>query len=175
MTAPLDVEAWFRRLHEAGIDYVVIGGFAVIAHGVVRATKDLDVVPSPDPENLRRLADLLADLDARQVGQEELGAAEFPLDPTRAEDLAQGGNFLVETALGRLDVMQWVPAFGEDAAYEHLARSAVEGEAFGVVVRVASLADLRTMKRAAGRPQDMADLADLATAHPEHDDEMGGP
>ena len=47
MTAPLDAAELFRRLADARIQYVVIGGFAVIAHGVIRATKDLDVCPTP--------------------------------------------------------------------------------------------------------------------------------
>ena len=54
-----DPEALLRRLGASAVEYVVIGGFAVIAHGVVRATDDLDIVPSPDRENLERLAPLL--------------------------------------------------------------------------------------------------------------------
>jgi hypothetical protein len=46
-----------------------------------------------------------------------------------------------------------------------LAADAVEAEVEGVPVRIASLSKLRAMKRAAGRPQDLADLADLAIAH----------
>ncbi len=166
MTRPLDAAEWFRQLDAAGVAYVVIGGFAVIAHGVIRATKDIDVCPAPEPANLARLAGLLRRLNARQVDVEEFGAGEFPADPTVADDLALGGNFLVETDIGRLDIMQWVPGLDEDA-YGHLDPSAETAEAFGVSIRVASLTDPRRMKRAAGRPQDLQDLADLDAAHGE--------
>ncbi len=166
MISSLDPAEWFRRLHTAGVDYVIIGGFAVIAHGVVRATKDLDVCPAPSRSNLARLAGLLREVNARQIGMDE-----FPLDPTNADDLARGGNFLIDTDIGRLDIMQWVPGIHDEHAYADLMSGAVVGEAFGVQIRVASLADLRRMKRAAGRPRDLADLADLADAHGEDPDD----
>lgn len=165
MTAPLDIEALLGRLDAADVRYVIIGGFAVIAHGVVRATKDLDVCPDPTPDNLVRFAGLLADLGAQQIGLDELGDGAFPLDPTQPEHLMMGGNFLIETTLGRIDVMQWVPGMDEENAYAELASQAVAGETFGVAVRVASLQHLRRMKRTAGRPRDLEDLAELDAAH----------
>jgi len=56
----LDIQGLLRHLDEAGVEFVVIGGAAVGFHGYVRATKDLDVVPAPDPSNLeaRRTAGL---------------------------------------------------------------------------------------------------------------------
>jgi len=45
-----------RRLSEAGVDFVLIGGLAVNAWGVIRGTKDLDIVVAPDSENLKKLA-----------------------------------------------------------------------------------------------------------------------
>jgi hypothetical protein len=62
VTAPLDVSGLLRRLADAGIDYVLIGGLAVNAHGVIRSTKDVDNVPSADRANLSRLAHLLSEL-----------------------------------------------------------------------------------------------------------------
>lgn len=87
MVAPLDVEAWLHRLNQAGVEFVIIGGFAVIAHGVVRATRDLDVCPNPDAANVQRLAALLRDLHAQQIGVDELGEDQFPLDPLDLQDL----------------------------------------------------------------------------------------
>lgn len=89
----------------------------------------------------------------------------MPLDPTESEHLAQGGNFLVETDIGRVDIMQWLPGIADDHAYPVLAARAVETEAFGVPVRVCSLHHLRQMKRAGGRPLDLQDLEDLDAAH----------
>ena len=167
MNAPIDPVPLLRALSVAGVEHVVIGGFAVISHGVSRVTKDLDICPAPDPANLERLARCLSDLKAVQLGVGDLEADEMPFDPTRAEDLAQGGNFRLQSPLGILDVMQWISGIESEHAYDVLGADAVEAKVEGVPVRIASLARLRAMKRAAGRPQDLQDLADLAIAHPE--------
>ena len=167
MTPALDVAELLRRLDRAGVRHVLIGGLAVNAHGVIRSTQDVDICPSPDPANLERLAALLRELDVRQLGVEHEGFAEreMPLDPTDAADLAEGGNFRLETPLGILDIMQWLPGIDAEHAYETLARDALDAKAFGVELRVCSLAALRQMKQAAGRPRDLQDLADLDAAH----------
>jgi len=88
----------------------------------------------------------------------------------RRQELAEGGNFRLLTTDGVLDVMQWIPGIAKDHAYAALAGEAIEGEAFGVPLKVCSLEHLKAMKRAADRPQDRQDLADLAAAHPEGTD-----
>jgi hypothetical protein len=161
-----------RRLVAAGIEFVVIGGVAVGAHGVIRGTKDLDLCPSPSRENLGRLASLLRELDVSQVGvdDQDFSAREMPFDPTRVEDLAEGDNPRLETPYGIVDVMQRIPGIDADHAFESLAADAQTDTAFGVPVTVCSLEKLRQMKPAAGRPQDLVDLANLAAAHPETGD-----
>jgi hypothetical protein len=57
-------ERLVAALNTAGVAYVIVGGIAVAAHGVVRATADLDLVPEPSGENLDLLARTLADLGA---------------------------------------------------------------------------------------------------------------
>lgn len=161
MSEALDPEPLLRALHERGVRHVIIGGFAVNAHGVIRPSKDLDIVPDPSPENLARLAALLGELEARHVGSGDFRVEEFPADPTKPEDLAAGTNFRLETRLGDLDVMQWISGIDEDPAYEALAESALEGELDGIPLRVCSLKHLIAMKRAAGRPRDLDDLQRL--------------
>jgi hypothetical protein len=65
---------------------LVDGGVAVGYHGHVRATKDVDVVPAPDPANLAKLAKLLGRLNAEVEGAEDFGQEELP-DPLDPEDL----------------------------------------------------------------------------------------
>jgi hypothetical protein len=161
MTDALNPEPLLRALHEAGVRHIIIGGFAVNAHGVIRPSRDLDIVPDPDPDNLRRLARLLADIDARHVGLGDFDPNEFPFDPTRPEDLEGGANFRLETRLGDLDIMQWVAGVDTEPAYIALAANALEGELGGVPLRVCGLEDLIAMKRAAGRPRDLDDLQRL--------------
>lgn len=167
MSGPLDPVALLRALATAGVEHVVIGGFAVMSHGVVRGTKVLDICPAPQPANLARLARCLSELEVVQLGVGDVAEHEMPVDPTRAEDLAQGANFRLDSSLGALDIMQWISGIDAEQAYAVLAPEAVEADIEGVRVRICSLAHLRAMKRAAGRPQDLQDLADLAAAHGE--------
>ena len=148
-------------LADGGVEFILIGGLAVGAHGFPRATKDVDIVPGPDAENLERLASVLRQLDARNQGLGDSDPSEFPFDPLDPAQLAEGGNFLLDTRLGRLDVMQWVPGIPGDVAFEHLARGAVATELNDRPVRVCSREDLIAMKRTAGPPQDLVDLQEL--------------
>lgn len=113
-------------LNHQGIEYVVIGGFAVAAHGYVRATKDLNIVPAADARNLRRLAAVLGSLDAKLFGVDDFDSAEFPFDPLDPLQLAQRVNFLLMTRFGRLDMMQRVPGIPVDHAYERLRPAAIQ-------------------------------------------------
>jgi hypothetical protein len=162
MPDALDPVPLLRYLSEYRVEHIVIGGFAVNAHGHVRSSKDLDIVPNPSPGNLERLASALTDAGALDAEVSDFHPAELPMSATRAEDLAQGGNFRLVTDLGDLDIMQWVSGIVADDLYAELEREALEGSVDGVRVRVCGLAHLRAMKRAAGRPQDLEDLERLA-------------
>jgi len=151
-----------RFLHERGVEHIVIGGVAVSAHGYVRPTKDLDIVPDPSVQNLSRLAAALAELNARNAEAGDFDDGEFPFDPTSVDDLRQGGNFRLLTDRGALDVMQWIAGIDADDPYSELAAHAIEGRPADVPIRVCGLAHLRAMKQAAGRPRDLEDLQHLA-------------
>lgn len=160
--SPLDASGLLAALSNAGIDFVVIGGFAVSAHGYPRATRDLDIVPAPDTENLERLATVLQKLNATLLGMEEFSAEEI-VRPD-ADGLAMGGNFVLATSSGRLDVMQLV---APDLDFGELAAASVEDEVFGHQVRFCSYEHLVAMKEAAGRPEDLLDLERLRQARGE--------
>jgi hypothetical protein len=152
----LDVGGLLTALDDAGVRFVVIGGFAVSAHGYPRATKDLDIVPDPEPENLERLASALQTLDAEVLGMEDF--AEDEVVKPDADGLRMGGNFVLSTSRGRLDVMQLV---GPDLEYSRLEAAGVEDEVFGHRVRFCGFDHLVAMKEAAGRPEDLIDLQRL--------------
>lgn len=117
--------------------------------------------------NPRELVAALADAGVDYVvigglfGTDEFGAEEFPFGPLDPGQLAAGGNFLLLTRHGRLDMMQWVPGIGAEHAYEHLRAHAVKTRFADRTVLVCSREDLIAMKRAAGRPQDLDDLRAL--------------
>ena len=132
-------------------------------HGYVRATKDVDIVPAADPENLERLARVLRGLEAQIEGAEEFEDGEL-LDPLDPEVLGLGGNWVLRTRLGRFDVMQWI---GEDALWEKLSPAAIEADIDGLPIKVVSYEDLVALKEIAGRPEDLTDLQRLRQARGE--------
>lgn len=64
-----DVIATVRLLNAAGVRYVLVGGYALAAHGYVRMTEDIDIAVSPDPENARRWIAALAQLPDGAAGE----------------------------------------------------------------------------------------------------------
>jgi hypothetical protein len=158
MPDALDPLPLLRHLSDHGVRHIIIGGFAVVAHGHVRPSKDLDIVPEPSRGNLELLVTALAAVNAEDIAIGDFEAPELPMSAMRLEDLEQGGNFRLTTDLGALDIMQWASGIEEDDLYGALDREALEGMVRGVSVRVCGLNHLRAMKRAAGRPQDLEDL-----------------
>jgi hypothetical protein len=148
-------------LTNAQVEFIVIGGVAVGVHGFARATKDLDIVPDPTPENMSRLARVLVELEAQHVGVGDFSPEEFPYDPTDPVQLAEGANFRLDTNHGPLDIMQWVAGIETDLAYSELAPLAIPVTFRDTQIRVCAIEHLRAMKRAAGRPQDLEDLRQL--------------
>jgi predicted nucleotidyltransferase len=135
------------------VRFIVIGGGAAIAHGAARATYDVDVVYSRDPENLRHL------VAALQPHQPYLRGAPPGL-PFRWDErtIEAGLNFTLTTTLGDLDLLGEVTGGG---TYEQLFPSSEELAVFGVNCRFVTLEKLIELKRAAGRPKDLEAIAEL--------------
>jgi len=143
-----------RRLAAADVDFVVVGGLAVNAWGVVRGTKDVDVVVANAPDNLKRLAEVAV----AAGGHVQRGEALLGTPISIASALASGEQVAIETDLGRLDVVQGLDGI---PGYDELYSRATKTEILDVSVAVCALEDLKAMKRAAGRIRDLADLEDL--------------
>jgi len=150
---PLRLRLLLQRLREAGVDFVLVGGLAVNAWGYLRATRDVDLVPDPSPENLGRLDELLVALG----GKVEVGESLLESSAIRTF-LRTGDRTLVLTDLGRIDVLQGLPQVPSFAALDERAS---EVDIDGLVVKVCSLDDLLQMKRASDRPRDRDDLEAL--------------
>lgn len=145
----------FEVLAKRGVDYVVIGGVAVIAHGHTRNTRDVDLMAAPDSANLERLAAAFRELDARLSG---VDAHLLGIDVHDPKTLASGANFTLETDAGGLDYFNDVPGA---PPYAELRDRALVVELEGLRIPVAALDDLIRMKQASGRPQDLSDIAAL--------------
>jgi hypothetical protein len=155
----LDADEILRTLLAREVEFVVIGGLAVGAHGYPRGTKDVDLVPAPDEENRRRLYVALSELGAEPLEAGDFKAEELPV-PFAPEGLDEGGNWALRTRAGRVDVLQWIP--GIDNGYRELRANAIEADVPEVgCVLFAGYEDLVTMKRTAGRPEDELDLRRL--------------
>jgi len=167
MTEPLKLEGLIGVLIDHDVAFVIVGGFAVVAHGYVRATKDVDICPDPAEDNLRRLAAALAELEAEPLGLDGFAPEEFDLRPDH-EGLQLGGNWTLRTKYGRLDVLQHIKGLGGDeGGWKELSRHAIPSNFVGHECLFASYEELLSMKRAAGRPQDEFDIKSLKAARGE--------
>jgi len=153
MTAELRSARILATLVARGVDFVVIGGIAAVMHGSPRMTQDVDVCFAADAANLEALGRALDDLHARLSGVPE----NIPFVPD-ARTLKGIEVLTLETDAGRLDVLAR-PAGAP--GYEALRSRAERMDIGACAVLVASIRDLVAMKRAAGRPKDLGDIAEL--------------
>ena len=141
------------RLVRAEVDFVVIGGLAVILLGSARNTKDLDITYDTAHDNLVRLGSVLIDLRARLRGIEE----EVPFVPDE-RTLRHVSLLTLDTDAGWLDLLAQPPGAPQ---YAELRARAAELDLDGLTIRVADIDDLIAMKKVAGRLQDRADIDEL--------------
>ena len=113
----------------------------------------MDIVYARDDENLARLAGTLEPLAPRLRGAPD--GLPFVLD---VATLARGLNFTLTTTLGDLDLLGEVVGGG---TYEELLPHTRRLSVFDTEMAVVTLSQLIRLKRAAGRPRDFADLAEL--------------
>ncbi len=152
MPAPFDPICLFEVLAAHEVDYIVIGGMAAVLQGSPTVTVDADIVPSPDPRNLERLAAALTDLEARVRTPDDPDGVEFTPHPAL---LGSVSILNLTTRCGDLDLTSSAAAIGN---YDDIAPSSERFDLETVVVRVARLEDIIESKRAADRPKDRAVL-----------------
>jgi hypothetical protein len=145
--------ALLQRLVAHGVDFVVVGAIALVAHGSARNTNDLDICFATDAANLEALGATLLELGARLRGV----ADEGPFVPD-ARTLRRIQILTLSTRDGDIDLLV-APAGAP--AYDVLRQRADRVTLDGIAVLVASLDDLEAMKRAAGRRKDEIDLEEI--------------
>jgi predicted nucleotidyltransferase len=148
-----DFEGLLRRLLEARIEFILVGGLAATVHGSARATFDVDVVYARSRSNIERLVATLAPLNPYMRGAPP--GLPFRLD---ARTMERGLNFTLETTLGDLDLLGEVTGGG---TYADLLPDTEEIVVFGFSCRCVTLSKLIALKRATGRPKDNEILAEL--------------
>ena len=140
---PGDVVRICRALNEAGARYLLIGGFAVIAHGAGRFTKDIDLLVDDSSENVARVKQALAVLS-------DNAAREVADDDVRTHTVVRVADEVIVDLMGR--------ACG--VSYAEAAQDAEKIERDGVTIALASPATLIRLKNTP-RPQDALDRAFL--------------
>lgn len=151
-----------------GVRFVTVGGVAGQLHGARRLTKDLDVCPAWDSENLERLAAALQELDAVLRLRPELGSASVRPNPKLLREIS---ITLWRTPAGDIDVLIGIPnAPGRVAGFRELHERATELKLRDSTILVAALEDLIRAKEIADRPKDreaLPELRALRDAQPE--------
>jgi predicted nucleotidyltransferase len=145
MDLPSDFKELLEELARDGVEFLLVGGYAVAFHGRPRATKDIDLLLQGGQENLRRAARALARFGAPALVVEAVGAM-------KEEEIV----FMGQPPL-RVDFMRTI----DGVASSELFSTAISAKLDGVSVRVIALDQLIANKRAAGRPQDLLDAAFL--------------
>jgi uncharacterized nucleotidyltransferase DUF6036 len=143
-------ERIFAALAEAEADYVTVGAMAMTAHGVVRATLDVDIIPSTEAASLKRLASAIRSLAGTPYGE--------PGTEVTAELLARDANMRFDTEAGQLDVLC---SDQYRRIYPELRARAEMIDMGGLIVPVASRNDLIRLKAGSGRDRDLLDIGDL--------------
>jgi hypothetical protein len=138
-----DFVEMLSALSVAGAEYLVVGAHALAAHGVPRATGDLDIWVRPSAANASRVRDALARFGA-------------PLEDLSATDLASPDLvFQVGLPPARIDILTTISGVEFAAAWARRVTIAI-GE---LQVPVLGREDFVRNKRAVGRPKDLADIA----------------
>ncbi len=137
--------------HAHGVKYLVVGGYAVIFYAQPRATKDIDFLIKPDPENAKAIYAALA----------EFGA---PLQGIHPEDFTDRRSFF---RFGRdpcgFDILPDIPGIDFDTAWERRVEGVIDAQS-GLKAFFISKDDLIAAKLASGRTRDLADVEDIRAA-----------
>jgi len=138
-----------------GLEHVVIGGFSVIFHGYIRATKDSDLLVPDGPDADAAVLRFLERIGAKRVRDDKV---------LSLGDIASVDSFRVNSRHGIIDIMRGgLPPLD----YETVSRRADTTEWDGQTVRIAALPSIVGFKRLAGRPQDKMDLNELEAIYGE--------
>jgi len=158
-----NVRQIFAALNDAQVDYVVVGGLAVILHGYLRATADLDLAIGLSSDNARRGMRSLASIGL----QPRLPVAldDFA-DADKRADWLRNRNMLVFPLWDPANPLRSVDVFiDEPIGFDVLMAESVVKDMDGLKVRIASIPHLIEMKRRAGRPRDLEDIDKLQQIH----------
>jgi len=139
-----DFREFAELLSARGVKYLIVGGYALAAHGHPRYTGDIDFWVGPEEDNIRRLVEALEDF-----GFAALGISTDDFTPDAVIQLGHPPR--------RIDLMTSIDGVDFEACYGRRERVNLGGTALEII----GLEDFKTNKRATGRLKDLADLESL--------------
>jgi hypothetical protein len=153
-------EEIFRSLNKGRVKYVVVGGVAVVLHGIVRLTVDLDLMIDLEKKNTERFLDAVKSLG--YIPKAPVGSLEF-VDASKRGLRKKGKNMIVFSFYNPKKPFEELDVFIDNpldfnAAYKNRKVYKVAG----LIIPVVSLEDLKKLKKLSGRKQDEADILALA-------------
>ena len=148
-----DYRILVTALVEQDVQFVIVGGIALILQGSARLTRDLDICYSRDRKNLKAVSAALAPFTPTLRGAP--ADLPFTLD---WRTLESGLNFTLTTSVGDVNLLGEMAGIG---TFRVAARLADRMDLYDTPVRVLSLEGLERAKRAAGRLTDLVDLAEI--------------
>jgi predicted nucleotidyltransferase len=148
-----DFSAILAELAKSDVQYVLIGGLAMVAHGSSHITTDVDISYERGRKNLIKLAGALAGF--HPALRDIPPGLPFVLDVRSLSTMTMA---TLTTDVGDIDLLAEPPGV---SSFDNLWRRSKVVEIFGVHVHIASLEDLIAMKQAANRPKDQAQVAEL--------------
>ncbi len=152
-------EKIFGRLNSEGVDYVVVGGIALVLHGVVRLTADLDLMVHLTEGNLRKFVNIMNELGYMPrvpVKAEEFISAENRRRWANDKNMKVFSFFHPESPVNLIDVF-----VNEPISYDLVKSDLVEIKSGNIPIPVVSVKNLIRLKQISGRPQDIADIKAL--------------
>lgn len=156
------VETIVRALNAAGVEYLIVDGLAVNAHGFVRLTRDVDIVFQLHPDNVDRGLNALFEIGYQMSIPAK--PEDFATQETREDWRRKKGMITLklwsEHRRTPVDIFVYEPF---DFAQQYAAGTVLE-VCPGLSARVVSLETLLKMKRDAGRPQDLIHIEELQRA-----------
>ncbi len=142
-----------ERLVRAGVDFVIVGGYAGVIHGCTYVTQDVDICCDFSPANLLALQRAISDLHPVH----RMTPGRKPLDLT-AEDASEFKNLYLDTDLGHLDCLSEIQGVGP---YEQVKQTSQLIDVEGMQLRVLTMDALITSKEAMNRPRDREAIRQL--------------
>ncbi len=140
-----DYKEMLSILLENKVDFLLVGAYAMAAHGFPRATADLDIFIRPDVENAKKVYQVLADFGA-------------PMDSVTIEDFQKPGTiFQIGVIPRRIDVINEI----DGVSYEEADKDKVIVDIEGLKVPIISKSKLIINKKASGREKDRLDAIRL--------------